>query len=131
LKTFSNAPRFEVLADGTIYVRAGVQTNCGGIAGIHVRIMLNQTGEVAFTAAKCDHPHADGYGVAVPGGAIPAPYREAIYSGARQALEEHGASLGVSFELLDALVHPVDAKIAKFHQAGWSAMHGWLQLDHA
>jgi hypothetical protein len=127
-KTFSNAARFEVLADGTIYARAGVQTNCGGIAGIHVRIMPNPSGEVAFTAAEGGHPHDGGYGLAVPGWVVPAPYREAIYSGARQALDEHGASVGVSFELLDAFVHPVDANTAKFRQAGWSAMHGWLEL---
>jgi hypothetical protein len=130
LQTFSNAPRFEVLADGTIYARAGVQTNCGGIAGIHVRIMPNPSGEVAFTAAEGPHPHDKGW-VAVPGAAVPAPYREAISSGARQALEQHGATVGVSFELLDALVHPVDANAAKFCYAGWSAMHGWLELNNA
>jgi hypothetical protein len=120
-----------MLADGTIYARAGVQTNCGGIAGVHVRIMPDPSGEVAFAAAEGGHPHENGYGVAVPGSAVPAPFREAIYSGARQALEQHGAAVGVSFVLLDALVHPVDANATKFRYAGWSAMHGWLELDHA
>jgi hypothetical protein len=130
LKTFSNTPGFEMLADGTICARAGVQTNCGGIAGIHVRITPNPSGAVAFTAAEDSPPHEHGFGVTVPGAAVPTPFRDAIYSGARQALEECGATLGVSSELLDALVHPVDANAAKFRQAGWSAMHGWLELDH-
>jgi hypothetical protein len=75
-----------------------------------------------------DRPNEHSHGSVVPGSAVPAPYREAIYSGAREALEKHGARLGVSFELLDALVHPVDANAAKFRHAGRSAMQGWLEL---
>ena len=76
MKTFSDAARFEVLSDGTVYARAGVQTNCGGIAGIHVRILLNPSGVVTFVAATVDKPHEDGYGGTVPGGAVPAPCRD-------------------------------------------------------
>ncbi len=96
-----------------------------------MRIMSNPSGEVVFTTAGADHGHADGDGSTVPGGAVPAPYQEAIFSGARQALVERGASLGVTFELLEALVHPVDARMSKFREAGFSAMRGWLELDPA
>ena len=127
MRNFSYAPRFEVLADGTLYARAGVQTNSAGVAGVHVRITPDTSGEITFRLAG-EAPTEGGYGVAVPGTAVPAAFRDALFQGAREAFEAHAPGVGVCFELIDALVHPVDANESKFVAAGVTAVEGWLDL---
>jgi len=128
LRTFSNAPRFELLSDGTLYARAGVQTNSGGIAGIHVRITTKATPGIIFLMAAHEDQHIDDYGSAVPGSAVPVSYRDAVFQGAHDAFDQSNLDAGVCFELLDALVHPVDARERQFALAGMTVMRGWLEL---
>lgn len=127
MRTFGSAPRFELRADGTLYARAGAQTNCAGIAGIHARITPAPAPGIVFLVAAGADPHDDGYGPAVPASAVPAAYREAVFRGAREAYEQSGAQIGVCFELLDALVHVVDARERQFAAAGATALRGWLE----
>jgi hypothetical protein len=129
MRTFSNAPRFEARPDGTIYARAGVQTNCGGIAGILVRIQVNPAGSVVFTPSGDSPPVDEQYGSPVRGVNVPREYRNAVYRGAREALAYRGLTIGVTFELIEALVHEVDARESKFFMAGCTAMAGWLDLQ--
>ena len=117
-----------LLSDGTIYARAGTKTTCGGIAGIHVRITPSESGITEFTATEGEGWEGDEYGSEVPGSVVPEPYREAVYAGARQALEDLRPGLAVRFELIDALVHLVDARTSRFRTAGCTAMTGWLEL---
>ena len=124
---FSDAPRFEQLPDGTYYARAGVQTNCGGIAGIHVRISPAPAGQLELSVSAHDGEHDDGFGFAVPGAAVPPVFRNAILQGAREAFEREGPQLGASLELIDALVHMIDARESKFWLAGYTAMESWLR----
>jgi hypothetical protein len=124
---FGDAPRFEVLADGTFYARAGVQTNSAGVAGVHVRITPDTSGRLTFRLVA-GAPTGGSYGVAVPGRAVPPAFRDALFRGAREAFGAHAPGLGVCFELIDALVHPVDANESKFAAAGVTAMEGWLKL---
>lgn len=123
---FGREPWFELLPDGTVYARAGTQTNCGGIASIHALITVSPSGVTEFTVAEDKRSGSDEYGFAVPGAAVPESYREAIYAAVREALEDLRPGLAVRFELIDALVHEVDARTSKFGVAGYSAMAGWL-----
>jgi hypothetical protein len=127
LEKFGSHSQFKLLTDGTIVSRNGVQTNCGGIAKIHVRITLNPAKGIAFRVADHDGEHDEGYGIAVPGAAVPLYFREAVFKGAQQAFEESNMDIGVCFELLDAFVHMVDARELRFQVAGWVAMTGWLE----
>ena len=127
MSTFGYAARFEVLADGTLYARAGVQTNSAGVAGAHIQVTPDTSGQLTFRLAA-GAPDEESYGVAVPGSAVPAAFRDALFRGAREAFEAHAPGLGVCFELLDALIHPVDANESRFAAAGVTAMEGWLEL---
>jgi hypothetical protein len=128
LRTFSNAPRFELLTDGTLYARAGVQTNCAGIAGIHVRITTKPTPGITFRIAIHEDEHADSFGPAVPGFAVPPSFQEAILRGARSAFDQCNIDVGLCFELLEALVHPLDAHERQFALAGMTVIREWLKL---
>lgn len=75
---FGHAPRFERLPDGTFYARAGGQTNCAGVAGIHVRMTANAAPGLTFGVAGEAGDEVDAYGPAVPGFAVLAPFRDAI-----------------------------------------------------
>ena len=119
---------FCISKDGTIYVQAGVQTNCAGFAGIHVRISPNTTGEILFHTADSEGgEHIDGYGFRVPGASIPECFRDAIFEGAAKAFEKSEIKIGVVFELLDAIVHEIDATESRFKQAGYVAVERWFK----
>lgn len=118
---------FGFLPDGSIKARYGTQTNCGGIAIIHVRISLNSEKGIIFQASNHEGEHDDGYGWAVPGAAVPVQFREAVFKGAQNIFEESNVNTGICFELLDAFVHMVDARESKFELAGNIAMRGWLE----
>jgi len=124
---FGQTPRFEVLSDDTIVARAGTQTNCAGIAQLHIRISPNI--QAMLTCGPDFDPawEGDRYGSEVPGRALPEEYRQAAFNGALEAFSLFETGSGVHFELLDALVHEVDAREEKFHEAGYRAMEGWLQ----
>jgi hypothetical protein len=123
---FGQAPRFEILADGTIVARAGTQTNSGGIARVHVRITANSDGVLTVGPEFDSTCTDDRYGATVPGYAVPEVYRQAAFNGAQSAFEHCDAGIGAHFELIDALVHVVDARESKFQQAAFLAMKGWL-----
>jgi hypothetical protein len=124
---FGQAPRFKVRSDGTIVARAGTQMNCGGIALLHIRISPNTLGVLTFGPEFDPAWESDRYGPQVPGNAIPEVYRQAAFEGAVDAFKAFGTGSGAHFELLDALVHEVDAREVKFREAGYHAMEGWLQ----
>jgi hypothetical protein len=121
------APRFEVLPDGTIVTRAGTQMNCAGIALLHIRISPNTLGVLKCGPGFDPAWEGDRYGAEVPGRAIPEQYRQAAFKGAQDAFNAFETGSGIYFELLDALVHKVDAHQEKFREAGYRAMEGWLQ----
>jgi hypothetical protein len=127
LEKFGAHSQFAVLADGTVVSRNGVQTNCGGIAKIHARITVNPAGGITFRVSEQDGEHDEGYGVAVPGAAVPPEFRAAIFKGAQEAFEQSDPRIGICFELLDAFVHMVDARESRFQAAGWIAITGWLE----
>lgn len=126
--SFGSAPRFEVLADGTYYARAGTQNNCAGIAGIHVRIAANNSQQLTFLLAEHDGDHQDGYGRRVPGYAVPLELREALFNGVKEIFDEQIKDIGIEFELIDAIVHEVDGNVRQFKTAGKTAMTQWLAL---
>jgi hypothetical protein len=121
--------QFTVLNDGSVYVRVGTQTNCAGIAGVHARIVPNETGALIFAASRDPEWRGGAYGPAVPGAAMPEEYRAATFEGAREAYRASGVRAGLHFELLDALAHVVDANERRFREAGWVAMTGWIELN--
>ena len=128
MKSFNGASRFKLLEDGTVSVRAGVQTNCGGIAAIRVKITPLISKEILFEVSeRGGGEHQDGYGVDVPASSIPAVFRDAVFEGAKQAFEEGGFEVGINFELMSATVHLVDASERRFRQAGHRAVRGWLE----
>ena len=118
---------FGFLPDGTILARNGTQANCGGIAKIHVRISLTSKKGITFRASDHEGEHDDGYGLAVPGAAVPVYLREAVFKGVQDVFEESNVDAGICFELLDAFVHMVDARESRFEAAGRIAMQGWLK----
>jgi hypothetical protein len=125
---FGAQKRFELEEDGTIVARAGTQTNCAGIAAIRVRITLIARAGIDFLPLEEEcNGEADGV---VPGTAIPAVYRAAIFKGAQKAYEESGLPEGIQFALIEALVHPVDANERKFMEVGRLAITGWLERRH-
>lgn len=124
---FGEQPRFELLGDGTVIARAGTQTNCGGIAKIHARLSADDSGVLTFVVAgPIDAPIVYD-GSHVPGSSVPREYREAAERGVRQAFEERHPPYGVRFELIEALVHAVDANERKFERAGHGALLGWIE----
>lgn len=126
---FGQRPRFEALPDGTIFARAGTQMNCAGIAGIHVRITkLPSTGLICLPRVAPGDERSN-YGYEVPGAELEPVFRTAVFRGATRAWEEYGPPGGAQFELLDALVHEVDANERRFLEAGSSAMRGWLEQN--
>ena len=127
MKYPDNHSEFKLLADGTVYARNGVQTNCGGIAKIHVRITLNSTRGITLLPTVEASKHDEGYGIAVPGADMPVFFRQAVFKGAQEAFEQSNPDIGICFELLDAFVHMVDGKDSRFQAAGWIAMAGWLE----
>lgn len=124
---FGQAPRFEVLPDSTIVARAGTQMNCAGIALLHIRISPNTSGMLTCGPDFDPAWEGDRYGSEVPGCAIPEVYRQAAFEGALDAFNAFETGSGAHFELLDAVVHEVDARDVKFREAGYRAMEGWLQ----
>ncbi len=118
----------EILVDGTVVARAGTQTNSGGIAKVHAKITANPGG-VLTVGPEFDNTWTDDrYGATVPGRAIPEAYRHAAFNGAQSAFDRCSAGVGVHFELIDALVHAIDARASKFNQAAFLAMKGWLDV---
>ena len=127
---FSDAPRFELLDDGTIYSMAGTQRNCAGMAGIHVLITETSTGTLTFGPEPDTTVIGERPGRAVVGSQLAEELRDATFRGVRGAIEGTSLTIGVHFEILDALVHEVDARASKFREAGWGAMKGWLDLRY-
>jgi hypothetical protein len=126
VQDFSDAPRFELLSDDTFYARAGVQTNCGGIAGVHLRITPSSSGAIVCRISDAGKSTQRDSSV-VPGSALPPRFRDAVFAGAQTAFDSQSREIGVCFELIDALVHPVDANEVIFKIAGQSAMNAWFE----
>jgi len=125
--TFGTKPRFEVLADDTVVSRVGTQLNCGGIAQVHLRITRSKLAVFEFSLA--DSPaEASSASDTVPAIEVPTDLRGAIEEGAREAW--NGSGVGLHVELLDALVHPVDANCQMFRIAGREAVLGWLRFSN-
>jgi len=96
---------------------------------VHVRITPNDSTQVTFSVVEglwIDDGTNDG---AVPGSCVPAVYRDAVFAGAKAAYDGARIETGIAFVLIDALVHPVDARETKFKEAGWTALRGWLELN--
>lgn len=123
--------KFVLQEDGTVYVRTGVQTNCGGIAAINVKITPAATKSISFKISECEGEHEDSYGFKVPASAVPAEFREAVFEGARIAFDETNPEMGIDFELLSALVHMVDAREIQFKKAGYYAVLCWFESEHS
>ena len=124
---FASKPHFEILPDGTFYARHGVQTNCAGIAAVHLRIELNSSGCLTIQMSDSTASTYDSY-AAVPGSAVPKNLTDAFFRGVQIAFDEHANGIGASVELIDALVHPVDANPGEFTVVGITAMNRWLEL---
>lgn len=126
MPTFNTSYRFKILEGDTYYASAGTQTNCSGIAAIVARIeQVQGLPEIQYSVShsgKTDY--AQGSSI-VPGGNVPKEYRDAVFKGAADAFEHCGISQGYSFVLLEALVHPVDAREMKFREAGARLVCGW------
>lgn len=127
MKFSGHGARFTMFDDGTVRVRAGVQTNCAGFAAIRVKIAPHRTPEILFRVSAHEGEHDHGFGPAVPGAAVPSMFREAVFKGAKQAFDDNESKIGLVFELLDAMVHEVDASESKFELAGYAAVEGWLE----
>jgi hypothetical protein len=115
------------LEDGTILARAGTQTNCGGLAVIGVNITENEMGILRFFTSDFECEHEDGYGMKVAGAKVPVYFREYIFAGAKEAFVELVIKKGIDFELVNALVHQIDARESKFQIAGRLAVTFWFE----
>lgn len=120
---------FTIRADETMIVRAGKQTNCGGIAQIHIRIVDNLSGVFTFEPDIAVICPGDPYGERVRGCAVPKEFRKGIFKAAHFAFEYWNQEIGIHFELIDALVHIVDARVHRFEEAGFFAMKGWIEKN--
>ncbi len=126
---FDKKQRFKILDDGLIYASAGVQTNCGGIAAIIVKIENQESRELIFNVENNDVWNGDPEGAFdVPGGRLNTAYKNAVFEGAAEAASTAGNNNGFIFTLIEALVHPVDSRASKFKEAGHRAAKGWLDL---
>lgn len=123
---FGRKPRFELADDGTVIARAGTQTNCGGIAAIRVRIGYRNAAGIGLSTLDGADWNGGEYGPHVPGSAMPAALRDAVFEGAARAYEESGLAGGLDFVIIDATVHPVDANVRMFRAAGQEAVSGWI-----
>lgn len=126
---FGSLPRFEWVGDGLARARAGVQTNCAGVSEILVRFQLVE--EAGFTgrttpAAEPDDPEASHEGRHVPAHLVDPTLVEAVFDGARGALEQSGVDVGLELTLVEAMVHMVDARPQRFREAGAEAVRRWL-----
>jgi hypothetical protein len=122
---FGDLPRFEWMEDGTVCARCGTQTNCAGIAETRVRIAADAAPGLTL-APSCGGEDQNRIGRHVPDEDVPQRLREAVFSGARDEYHARGLSTGLRFELLEALVHPVDANKRMFYLAARQALAGWL-----
>ncbi len=118
---------FAMADDGTITARAGSQLNCAGIARIRARITGGDRPGIRLLASEAADWEGGEYGSHVPGSAMPSFCREAVYEGAKGAYAESGLAGGIEIELIDALVHPVDANRRVFRAAGAAAVLGWIE----
>lgn len=127
---FDELPRFEILSDGTVVARAGTLTNCAGIAAVHARICLS--GDRGLSVFPDYDPAWPGnrFGPRVPGAAIPEPLRSAIIAGVATVVQTCGGALGIQYELLDALIDPVDGNQRRFVEAGARSLREWLRMCH-
>lgn len=124
---FGQSPRFELRDDGTIVARAGTQLNCAGIARIHVRISTTPAHELVLLPEHDPNWQGERYGSAIPGSAVPRVFLEAVFRGVAAAFERREVKFGVRYELLDALVHDVDANERRFTEVGYSSMANWIE----
>lgn len=113
---------FGLLEDGTIRVRVGTNSNCGGVAVIHVKITTDTSKEFSFRVSECEGKDNDDFA-----SAILAELREDIFEGAKQAFDESETDIGIVFELLDVFVNYADFKGNKFKTAGYLAVGEWLK----
>ncbi|WLQ16698.1 hypothetical protein O5O45_12295 [Hahella aquimaris] len=124
--TFDANQRFKQLDEGLLYASAGVQTNCSGIAAILVRICSIDSLTLeykAVTEPKLDDSEALGL---FSGEQTPKAYVEAVFDGAREMFRAAQINGGYRVELVQTLIHPVDARVIKFREAGMRAARGWL-----
>ena len=63
----------------------------------------------------------------VAGAKVPVYFRDYIFAGAKEAFEELENKKGIDFELVNALVHPIDAREIKFQIAGRLAVTFWFE----
>jgi hypothetical protein len=124
---FGLKKRFEIQEDGTIVARAGVQTNCSGIAAVRIRITSTEDTGIVFSLSQKEFNNERLGDLVVSGKAIPEAYKTAVFKGAQDAYEESGLSKGVQFELIEALVHPIDARELRFMEVGKTAVNGWVE----
>jgi hypothetical protein len=127
MQYWEQKPRFEIKDDGTIVSRMGTQTNCGGIASIRARLARTSGTGITFCATQKPDWEGGKFGALVPGSAMPSSMREAVFEGAQAAYQRLGLNEGFLFELIEALVHPVDARDSKFRLAGEQAFTRWLE----
>ena len=127
---FDAINRFKTLDNGLLYSSAGVQTNCGGIAAILVKIERVKSKTLEFFAEDNDDWEGNiDSDSDVPGARVRTEYREAVFSGARKAFDNAEIVRGYRFILIEALIHPVDSREIKFYEAGYRVMQGWLNLE--
>jgi hypothetical protein len=120
---------FKILDDGLIYVKAGGQMNCAGLAIIKLKIFPLETAEILFEDYKWKGLHDEGYGADVPAADIPTVFRQAIFDGANLAFAESKNIGGLKFRLFSATVHLIDANERMFRVAGYIAVKKWLALE--
>jgi hypothetical protein len=116
--------------DGTMIVRAGTQTNCGGIAQVHVRIEKSSNSNINFIPELSSFSSESEYGLSVPGAKVPIQFLSALYKGAEKAYRDSGYNEGLCYELLEALVHRTDATEAKFTAVGEISIFGWIDNQY-
>ena len=124
---FNTKRKFKILENGLICASAGTQTNCGGIAAILVRLEKTKSKELVFAVSQ--DGDWDGNASHVPGSKLCKTFRDAIFDGAKQATIELKLEHGFKLTLVEALVHPMDARESKFREAGFRAVTGWLKQE--
>ncbi|HRH42273.1 MAG TPA: hypothetical protein PKY82_11660 [Pyrinomonadaceae bacterium] len=92
-----------------------------------VKITENKGGELRFFTSDFECEHEDGYGMKVSGAKVPVYFGEYIFAGAKEAFVELEIKKGIDFELVNALVHQIDARENKFQIAGRLAVTFWFE----
>jgi len=119
---------FKIVEDGTVFVRLGSQTNCGGITQIQVRIEPNTNSGIQFAPSESEsnNTHDFCHGI-MAGMDMPTGLRSAVFAGANEAYLQCTSRTDIKFTLMNAYVDMIAASDMMFKLVGEIAVSRWYE----